>query len=106
MATQKVSIDGHVTPPIGKADQLAVLVLGEALKCFLPKVLDAIREYPHGTLGRAESAKRKVLSTRPKKVCCRSCSYTMRVTQKWIDTAIPKCPSPDCELFDEEMEVA
>ena len=69
MATQKVSIDGHVTPPIGKADQLAVLVLGEALKCFLPKVLDAIGEYPHGALAGAESSKRKVQSTRLKKVC-------------------------------------
>ncbi len=40
------------------------------------------------------------------KVCCRSCSYTMRVTQKWIDKAIPKCPSPDRELCGKEMEVA
>ena len=48
----------------------------------------------------------KPKSFRLKNVTCRSCSYTMRVTEKWMDKAVPKCPSPDCDLFGEEMEVA
>lgn len=89
---------------IGLAGKMRSTIPGESFKRSLLPVLESIGEYPHGAL--ADSTRRKVQSTRLKKVCCSSCSYTVRVTQKWIDAAVPKCPSPDCELFGEEMEVA
>jgi hypothetical protein len=94
---------------IGLTGKMRSTVPGESFKRFLQPVLAMVGNYPHGALGKALSViigGPKPQPARLKKVCCRSCSYTMRVTQKWIDTAIPKCPSPDCELFDEEMEVA
>ena len=91
---------------IGLTGKMRSTIPGESFKRFLQPVLDAAGEYPHGALAGAESSKRKVQSTRLKKVHCPSCDYTMRVTQKWIDTAIPKSPSPDCEMHGEEMEVA
>lgn len=94
---------------IGLTGPMRSTVPGETFKRFLQPVLAEVGDYPHGALGKALPViigAPKSQPARMKKVCCRSCSYTMRVTQKWIDTAVPKCPSPDCELFDEEMEVA
>ena len=90
---------------LGLTGKMRSTVPGDTFKRFLQPVLVSIGEYPHGALGGATS-KRKVQSTRLKKVFCPSCEYTMRVTQKWIDTAVPNCPSPDCDLFGEQMEVA
>jgi hypothetical protein len=89
---------------LGLTGKMRSTVPGEAFKRFLQPVLASIGEYPHGALGGA--TKRKVQSTRLKKVFCPSCKYTMRVTQKWLETAVPNCPSPDCGVFGERMEVA
>jgi hypothetical protein len=94
---------------IGLTGKMRSTVPGDAFKRFLQPVLATIGDYPHGALGKAVPViigGPKPQPARLKKVYCRSCSYTMRVTQKWIDTAIPKCPSLDCELCGEEMEVA
>ncbi len=36
-------------------------------------------------------------STRLKKVYCRHCGYTARVTQKWLDLGVPACPTRGCK---------
>jgi predicted SprT family Zn-dependent metalloprotease len=92
---------------LGLTGKMRSTVPGETFKRSLQPIIDKIGGYPHGALdGIQTSRRRKVQSTRLKKVVCSSCEYTMRVTQKWIDTAIPRCPSPDCHMFGEEMEVA
>ncbi len=94
---------------IGLTGPMRSTVPGDAFKRFLQPVLATIGGYPHGALGKALPViigAPKPQPARLKKVCCPSCSYTMRVTQKWIDTAIPKCPSPDCEWSGKEMEIA
>lgn len=94
---------------LGLTGKMRSTVPGDAFKRFLQPVLAIIGDYPHGALGyerRVIIGSPKPQAARLKKVYCRSCNYTMRVTQKWIDTAIPKCPSPDCDMFDEEMGVA
>jgi hypothetical protein len=94
---------------IGLTGPMRSTIPGDAFTRFFKPVLAAIGEYPHGALGRALPViigGPKPQPTRLKKVHCSTCSYTMRVTQKWIDTAVPKCPSPDCEMYGEEMEVA
>ena len=84
---------------IGLTGKMRSTIPGESFKRFLQPVLDAVGEYPHGALAAAESSRRKIQSTRLKKVICPECGYTMRVTQKWIETAVPICPSPDCEMY-------
>lgn len=92
---------------LGLTGKMRSTVPGDAFTRFLRPVLASIGEYPHGALGgSAATSTRKVQSTRLKKVVCSSCRYTMRVTRKWIDTAVPTCPSPDCDMVGEEMEVA
>jgi hypothetical protein len=94
---------------LGLIGPMRSTVPGDAFKRLLSPVLTAIGDYPHGALGKVLPViigGPKPQPTRLKKVYCPSCSYTMRVTQKWIDTAIPTCPSPDCEMVGEEMEVA
>lgn len=36
----------------------------------------------------------KKQSTRLIKVMCAACGYTMRITRKWLEVAVPDCP--DC----------
>jgi hypothetical protein len=94
---------------IGLTGKMRSTIPGEAFTRFLRPVLASLGEYPHGALGKGDGVttpRRKVQTTRLKKVVCSSCQYTMRVTRKWIDTAVPRCPSPDCDMVGEEMEVA
>jgi hypothetical protein len=94
---------------LGLTGKMRSTVPGDAFTRFLRPVLSSLGEYPHGALGGGDGVttpKRKVQTTRLKKVVCSSCHYTMRVTRKWIDTAVPTCPSPDCDMVGEEMEVA
>jgi hypothetical protein len=88
---------------IGLTGKMTDTVPGEPFKRFLQPTFAQIGRYPHGALGNAPT--RKVQGTRLLKVSCPSCDYTIRVTHKWIDVAIPTCPAPDCNLFGERMEV-
>ena len=92
---------------LGLTGKMRSTVPADAFTRFLRPVLASIGEYPHGALGTgAATSRQKVQGARLKKVVCPSCNYTMRVTRKWIDTAVPTCPSPDCDRGGEEMEVA
>jgi SprT-like family len=89
---------------LGLTGRMTSNVPGEAFKRLLEPTLTRIGDYPHGALG--SSSSRKVQGTRLIKVSCPSCQYAMRVTHKWIEIAIPTCPAPGCDLFNEQMEVA
>jgi hypothetical protein len=89
---------------LGLTGKMRSTVPGDAFKRFLEPTLTRIGDYPHGALGSGSS--RKVQGTRLVKVSCPSCQYAIRVTHKWIEIAIPTCPAPGCDLFNEQMEVA
>jgi hypothetical protein len=89
---------------LGLTGKMRSTVPGDAFKRLLEPTLTRIGEYPHAALG--ESPTRKVQGTRLVKVSCPSCQYSMRVTHKWIEVAIPTCPAPGCIQFNEQMEVA
>jgi hypothetical protein len=89
---------------LGLTGKMRSTVPGDAFKRLLEPTLTRIGEYPHGALG--SGSPRKVQGTRLVKVSCPSCQYAMRVTHKWIEIAIPTCPAPGCDLFNEQMEVA
>jgi hypothetical protein len=59
----------------------------EELKLTIAQWLEDIGEYPHEVL----QANQRKQSTRMYKCACR-CGYTMRISSKWIKTAMPKCP--------------
>jgi hypothetical protein len=88
---------------LGLTGKMTATVPGEPFKRFLQPTLTNIGQYPHGALERGHA--RKVQGTRLVKVVCSACEYTMRVTRKWIDVAIPTCPNPECDLRTGEMEV-
>lgn len=36
---------------------------------------------------------------------CPKCGYTVRVTRKWIDVAVPTCPDSSCDGYQTEMQL-
>jgi hypothetical protein len=44
--------------------------------------------YPHAAI---DKSGRKKQGTRMLKVVCPECGYTVRTTQQWIDTGLPRC---------------
>jgi hypothetical protein len=89
---------------VGLTGKMTATVPGDAFKRFVAPIIALIGAYPHGALESGQT--RKVQGTRLLKVSCPSCEYTIRVTHKWIEVAIPACPAPDCNLFGERMEVS
>ena len=57
----------------------------------------------HGLSG-AGPTQPPVQSTRMLKVSCDQCGYTLRATQKWLDTGIPQCPNEECDAFQMTVE--
>jgi len=70
----------------------------------LNDILPTLGKYPHAEF-RGMTNRKKKQGTRLLKVFCTTCLYTMRITQSWIITGIPKCPNPDCDDYDGKMEV-
>lgn len=48
----------------------------------------------------------KPQGARLKKAHCPACGYTVRITRKWIEVAVPSCPNPGCEKHGADLEVA
>jgi hypothetical protein len=70
-------------------------------------ILKRLGKYPHSALTPGgDSSGPKKQSTRLLKVHCPACEYTARITQKWLDIAVPVCPNEDCEAYQHEMTVA
>jgi hypothetical protein len=42
-------------------------------------------------------------TTRLRKVECTACGYTVRMSRKWIECALPDCPNPDCSAVGTAM---
>lgn len=75
--------------------------VGPELEPTLKAFAEQLGEYPHYAL--TPSLQRKVQTTRQLKVQCPACGYTLRVTRKWLDVAVPTCPNPDCKELQKEM---
>jgi hypothetical protein len=76
---------------VGLTGRMTSTVASDALRDRLAAIVDEIGPYPHPCLS-AHSSGRKKQSTRLLKVQCPGCDYTVRITQKWIDTGLPVCP--------------
>jgi len=73
--------------------------VGPDLEPLLADILTKLGDYPHSKL--TPSIQRKPQTTRMIKVVCPFCDYTVRTTQKWLDSGLPMCPDGD----DMEVEV-
>lgn len=62
----------------------------EPLRTKLIGLSIRIGEYPHASLNLFEEDRKKD-KTRMIKLVCPSCNYTVRTTQKWIETGLPIC---------------
>ncbi len=68
-----------LTDPKELLDHLSLLRVG----------LVKVGKYPHSPLDGSTEKKQK---TNLLKAQCSECGYLVRVTQKWVDVAIPICP--------------
>lgn len=60
-----------------------------------------LRDYDIAVKNNQRKAKRKTYLLG---VACVGCTYTVRVTRKWLDVAAPTCPNPDCMDFGKPMQ--
>jgi len=69
----------------------------------LENLATELGKFPHEALGSSEITgdKKKKQGTRLLKVSCPKCEYNVRMTQKWVDEGLPKCP-----IHDETMTIA
>jgi hypothetical protein len=75
---------------------------GEELRLFIEHALRAMPPYPHAPLALPEG-KKVGTGSRLIKIHCPQCEYVLRGTRQWLEIAIPRCPNPDCDSFEEEM---
>lgn len=69
---------------------------GQSLESMLMDFVTQLGSYPHAELSPSE---RKKDTTRMIKLVCHGCGYTVRTTQKWIDTCLPLCGCYPDEYF-------
>ena len=86
----------------GLTGKMTATVPGDALKPTIAAWLGRMPAYPHAQMCPSDAGKPKP-GSRLVKVFCPECDYVMRITQKWIDVAIPCCPNEDCARHTELM---
>jgi hypothetical protein len=87
----------RVALDIGLEGKMTQTVPGEILQSQLESLIKDL------DLTRKNSGPKKQ-NTRLKKVSCKVCEYTVRMTQKWIDVALPNCPMDHGKMSVEEAE--
>jgi hypothetical protein len=81
---------------VGKPTEMGA---GPELLVRLNAIVSAIGPVPHSALTLANIA--KVQSTRLLKCTCPECGYTVRVTRKWLDVAMPTCTVCQVEMMEQ-----
>jgi len=100
---------GHKKPfrmvavAVGLEGSMKSTTAGEELKGRLEKIAKTLGPYPHDVLAKMTNGKKKE-GCRQLKVSCADCGYTIRITKKWIEVALPCCPNPECDNQGEPME--
>ena len=79
---------------IGLEGKMTATVASETLKDRLLHLSQRLGPYPHAAMKPGGGVKKQ--PTRMRKCECGECGYTLRATTKWLDVAVPDCPS--CKL--------
>lgn len=93
----------HLALAIGLEGKMTATTEGPLFKENIKPILARLGKYPHANL---DSSNRKKQGTRMIKGECECCGYTVRLTRKWLDVAIPRCPDQDCDAFSLELEIS
>jgi hypothetical protein len=72
---------------------------------LMPAIIDRYGLYPHPALRQLHGLDKKPSQNRHLRARCLGCGYTVRVTQRWLNRAVPICPVPDCDEYASTMEV-
>ena len=100
---------GALARALGLTGKMTATVASDELKERLVPIAEVLGPFPHVKLdpfgsGLGPSGKKKQ-TTRMVKACCESCNYTVRLSRKWIEVAIPVCPNVDCGAYQHDMHV-
>lgn len=80
-------------------------VASRALHERLGQVVKALGDYPHQELKHMTNGTKKQ-ATRLIKAECAVCTYTVRVTKKWLDGyGAPLCPNETCDDYRKPLGV-
>lgn len=91
---------------VGLEGKMTATLAGEELGKRIRAWIADMPEYPHGPMdvaGGKDGAPEEKKGSRLIKVCCISCEYTVRMSQKWIDVAVPCCPNKECDVYGDEL---
>lgn len=77
---------------------------GPELEPKLRVLLETLGALPHIALD-PKLEERKPQGTRMLKAQCAACEFTVRLTRKWLDLAVPQCPDPTCDRYQRHMRV-
>lgn len=92
---------GHRSPfarlvkKMGLEGKPTATVVGDTFRANVARVLDELGPYPHASL---DYTTRKKQGIRMLKAQCAFCGYTVRLTRKWIEVALPRCPVHELEM--------
>lgn len=75
---------------VGLTGPKTATVAGKELRERLGTLAGVLCGYPHHSLDKMMSGRKKQ-GTRLIKVVCEECGYTVRTTQKWLDRGVPTC---------------
>jgi hypothetical protein len=77
---------------------------GPQLARSLSELAGELGKYPHGSLEHMTDGRKKQ-PTRLIKVECLCCGYKARITMQWLLIGVPVCPNPDCDKYQDRMEI-
>ena len=80
----------RIATTVGLEGKMTATTINDSLRERLNVILNNIGKIPHAALDAIKGNKKKQ-GTRMIKIECPECGYTLRTTQKWIDTGIPTC---------------
>lgn len=84
---------------------ITATVAGDAFKAEIAApIIAKLGPYPHAGLDVSKSTK-PTQATRMLKAECPGCGYAVRLSRKWLEVAVPKCPDSTCDNYCEDMEV-
>lgn len=74
------------------------------LNILIDQWMTQLPPFPGATMDLSKESKPKP-GSRLIKAQCPECKYTIRLTQKWVDIAVPECPNEHCEHYRGMMRV-
>ena len=90
---QETELDEKLAETVGLIGKMTETIEGPMFLQLMPAVLDRYGPYPHPALRPVRELDRKSPGSRLIRARCLGCGYTIRVTQRWLNVAVPNCPN-------------